>query len=53
MKITVMTSLLAKWYVDVDAAHLKVFSGQFLVISWFEFESRVIFLPRIFLDLKS
>jgi len=28
-----MTRLLAKRYVNVDAAHLKVFSVQFLVFS--------------------
>ncbi|WP_262887223.1 hypothetical protein [Flavobacterium difficile] len=33
MKIAIMTSLLAEWDVDVYAAHLKVFSGQFLVFS--------------------
>ncbi|WP_348813094.1 hypothetical protein [Flavobacterium maritimum] len=29
MKIAVMTSLLAEWYVNVNAAHLVVFSIQF------------------------
>jgi hypothetical protein len=33
MKIAIMTRLLAEWDVDVNAAHLKVFSVQFLVFS--------------------
>ena len=28
MKVAIMTRLLAKWYVDVDAAHFLVFSFQ-------------------------
>jgi hypothetical protein len=30
MKVTIMTRLLAEWYVDVDTRHC---SGQFLVLS--------------------
>ncbi len=34
MKVAIMTRLLAEWYVDVDAAHFLVFSGQFFSGQW-------------------